>query len=244
MTRRADGVITYTASGAEYWRQQGLPEDRVIPYYNTIDVEELRKAGAAIIEQQLMKLTQEFAFEGKRVLLFSGRLYAGKKIDFLLKAFAILKKTYPGVALLIIGNGEERSKLEQLAAELKLQDVHFLGEIVDPKDTAAYFTLADLMVIPALVGLAIVHGFAFGLPLITTDAPGHGPEIEYLVGDAGVITQPSELDYASAIASILNSQDRLAAMRKAAVAQGDVLYLSHSVGRFVNGIRSFADKRL
>ena len=244
MTRRADGVITYTASGAEYWRQQGLPEDRVIPYYNTIDVEELRKAGAAIIEQQLMKLTQKFAFEGKRVLLFSGRLYAGKKIDFLLKAFAILKKTYPGVALLIIGDGEERSKLEQLAAELKLQDVHFLGEIVDPKDTAAYFTLADLMVIPALVGLAIVHGFAFGLPLITTDAPGHGPEIEYLVGDAGVITQPSELDYASAIASILNSQDRLAAMRKAAVAQGDVLYLSHSVGRFVNGIRSFADKRL
>ena len=45
MIRRADGLITYTATGADYWRKQGLPEDRVIPYYNTIDVEGLRKAG-------------------------------------------------------------------------------------------------------------------------------------------------------------------------------------------------------
>ena len=44
MTRRADGLITYTAGGADYWRKQGLRENRVIPYYNTIDVEGLRKA--------------------------------------------------------------------------------------------------------------------------------------------------------------------------------------------------------
>ena len=244
MTRRSDGLITYTAGGADHWRKQGLPEDRVIPYYNTIDVEGLRKAGADITDQQLMELRHKLGLGGKRILLFSGRLYADKRVDFLLRAFATLKKVYPSVALLIIGDGEERSELERLATRLNLRDAHFLGEIVDPKDTAAYFSLADMIVIPALVGLAIVHGYAFGLPIITTDSPGHGPEIEYLVGDAGVMTQPSEPDAASEIASILSSQDRLAAMKSAAMAQGDELYLSHSVRRFVNGIRSLAEKRL
>ena len=244
MTRRSDGLITYTAGGADHWRNRGLREDRVIPFYNTIDVESLRKAGADITEQQRMELKHKLGLEGKRVLLFSGRLYADKRVDFLLRAFAIMKKTYPSVALLIIGDGEERSELEQLATRLNLRDAHFLGEIVDPKDTAAYFSLADMMVIPALVGLAIVHGYAFGLPIITTDSPGHGPEIEYLVGDAGVMTQPSEPDVASEIASILSSQDRLAAMKSAALARGDELYLSHSVQRFVNGVRSLAANRL
>ena len=146
---------------------------------------------------------------GKRALLFSGRLYPEKKVDFLLRAFAILKRTYPAVALLIIGDGKERSRLERLAAQLDVRDVHFLGERMDPKETAAYFSIADLMVIPGLVGLAIVHGFAFGLPIITTTTPGHGPEIEYLDGDAGVVTIPNISNIASAIASILSSETGL-----------------------------------
>lgn len=236
MTRRADGLITYTAAGAEYWRKQGLPEDRVIPYYNTIDVEGLRKAGADITKQQLMELSHKLGLEGKRVLLFSGRLYAEKQVDFLLRAFAILKKTYPGVALLIIGDGEERSKLERLATQLDLRDAHFLGEIVDPKATAAYFSLADLMVLPSLVGLAIVHGFAFGVPLHTTDSPSHGPELAYLSDKNGVMTRHDVSQYAEAIASLLSFPHRLEAMKQAAMAQGDELRLDHSARRFVKAL--------
>lgn len=236
MTRRADGLITYTEGGADYWRKQGLPEDRVIPYHNTIDVEGLRKAGADIPKEQLMELRHNLGIEGKRVLLFSGRLYADKKVDFLLMAFALLKKSYSDVALLIIGDGEERDKLEQLAKQLELQDVHFLGEVVDPKGTAAYFSLADLLVIPGLVGLALVHGFAFGLPLITTDFPGHSPELEYLSENNGAMTRIDISQYAEAIGALLSSPQRLEAMKHSAMAQGDDLYLPCSVRRFADGI--------
>jgi len=240
MTRRADGLITYTEGGADYWRKQGLPEDRVIPYCNTIDVEGLRKAGAEISEQQRIELRHKLGLEGKRVLLFSGRLYAEKKVDFLLMAFALLKKSYPNVALLIIGDGEERDKLEQSAKQLDLQDVHFLGEVVNPKGTAAYFSLADLLVIPGLVGLAIVHGFAFGLPLITTDFPGHSPELDYLSENNGAMTRIDICQYAEAIGALLSSPHRLEAMKRSAMAQGDDLQLPSSVRRFVEGIGSFA----
>ena len=174
----------------------------MIPYYNTIDVEGLRKVGEEISEQQRMVLRHKLGLEGKRVLLFSGRLYAEKEVEFLLRAFAILKKIYPTVGLLIIGGGEERINLERLARQLDLRDAHFLGEIVDPKETAAYFSLADLMVIPGLVGLAIVHGFAYGLPLITTKHGFHSPEIEYLSDKNGVITRHDISHYAEAMASL------------------------------------------
>lgn len=240
MTSRADGLLTYTARGAEYWRRQGLPGNRVSPYNNTIDVEELRGAKAKIGEQQIAQLRQYLKIEGKRVLLFSGRLYAEKKVDFLLSAYALLKKSYPDVALLIIGDGEERNTLEQSAQQLELQDVHFLGSVVDPQSTAAYFSLADLLVIPGVVGLAIVHGFAFGLPLVTTDTPGHGPELDYLSETNGVMTEPDILQYAESIKALLTAPMKLESMKQSARAQGDALYLPLSVKRFVAGIQSFS----
>ena len=241
MTERADGLITYTEGGADYWRKQGYPHDRVIPYFNTLDVEGLRKAGADITEHQLTELRRKLGLEGKRVLLFSGRLYAEKRVDFLLKAFAILKKTHPNVGLLIIGGGEELINLRRLARQLDLRDAHFLGEIVDPKETAAYFSLADLMVIPGLVGLAIVHGFAYGLPLITTKHGFHSPEIEYLSDKNGVITKHDIFHYAEAMASIISSPQQLETMKQAASTQADELQLPYSVHRFVDGITMFSE---
>jgi glycosyltransferase involved in cell wall biosynthesis len=242
MTRRADGLITYTERGSEYWRKRGIPDHRVIPYYNTIDVEELRQAAEKISQLQRVELRQKLMVEGKRVLLFSGRLYAAKNVEFLLRAFALLKTSRPEVALLVIGDGDERDRLQQMAKRLELQDVHFLGEIVTPKDTAAYFSLADLIVIPSLVGLVIVHGFAFGLPLLTTDSPGHGPELEYLNENNGVMTGHDPSRYAEAIRMLLSSPPRLEAMKRSALAQGDALKLEYSVRRFVNGITQLSKK--
>jgi glycosyltransferase involved in cell wall biosynthesis len=238
MTRRADGLITYTAGGVDYWKKRGMPENQVFPYYNTIDVEGLRKAGEEVTEQQRAELRRKFGLEGKRVLLFSGRLYAEKKVDFLLRAFAILKKTCPNVALLIIGDGEERSMLERLAAQLDLGDAHFLGEIVDPNSTAVYFSLAELLVIPGLVGLAIVHGFAFGLPMVTTRHDFHSPEIEYLSTDNGVLTRHDEEELSKAIAALFADQHRYETMCTAASQTAEHLLLNLSAQRFVQAIYS------
>lgn len=242
MTRRADGLITYTERGADYWRKRGIHAHRVIPYCNTIDVEELQRAAKQISDLQRVELRRKLMLEGKQVLLFSGRLYAAKNVEFLLRAFAMLKISSPEVALLVIGDGEERDRLQQTAKRLELQDVHFLGEIVTPKDTAAYFSLADLMVIPSLVGLVIVHGFALGLPLLTTDSPGHGPELEYLTENNGVMTGRDPSRYAEAIRMLLSSPPRLEAMKRSALVQGDTLKLEYSVRRFVNGITQLSKK--
>ncbi len=236
MTKRADGLITYTERGADYWRRQGLSNDRVFPYFNTIDVEELRRTAAEISEVQRAELRRKLKLEGKYVLMFSGRLYAEKMVDFLLRAFLLLKESCPDVALLIIGDGEERDRLEQMTENLKLQDIHFLGEIVKPNETAVYFLLADVMVLPSLIGLAIVHGFAFGLPMITTSAAGHGPEIEYLSESNGIMTKLDISEYAAALQTLISSPEKLYLMSQAALSKGDKLSLQYSVQRFIDGI--------
>lgn len=241
MMTRSNGLITYTEKGADSWRQRGMPADRVIPYYNTLDVEGLRAAGAKVTCQQLVQLRQSLGLEHKQVLLFSGRLYPEKKVDFLLRAVAVLQANRPDVALLILGDGQERDRLEALQAELELRDVHFLGEITEPTRAGAYFQLADMLVVPGLVGLAIVHGFAFGVPLATTDHNFHSPEIEYLSSEDGIMTMHDAALYAEAISAVLSSPSRLRNMRKAAYRKGDQLCLAESVKRFVGAVAAFSN---
>lgn len=217
-----------------------MPADRVVPYYNTLDVEGLRAAGARVSHQQLIQLRQRLGLENKRVLLFSGRLYPEKKVEFLLRAVALLQAKRSDVALLILGDGQERARLERLRTEFSLSDVHFLGAITEPTHTAAYFQLADILVVPGLVGLAIVHGFAFGLPLATTDLDFHSPEIEYLSPENGIMTNHDVAEYAEAIGVVLSSSKRLQNMQEAARRKGDQLRLAGSVKRFLDAVVAFS----
>lgn len=48
MTRRGDGLITYTAGGARHWREKGMPADRVSRFLTPSMWEVLGEAGGAI----------------------------------------------------------------------------------------------------------------------------------------------------------------------------------------------------
>jgi len=243
MTRHADGLITYTEGGANYWRKNGLPGERVRPHYNTIDVEGFRSAAAKVTEEDLARARATLELDEKSVLLFSGRLYGEKRVDILLRAFARLQERRPNAALLVVGDGPERKGLEALRDALNLRHAHFLGALIDPGRLSVYFRLAEMLVIPGLVGLAIVHGFAYGLPLVTTDYPAHSPEIEYLTTETGVMTKQDVDEYAAAIEALLKSPNRLKAMRAAAMQAGDGLRMSVSVERFLDAIKAFSNRR-
>ena len=154
--RRVDHVYR---GGADYWRKQGLPEGRVIPYYNTIDVEGLRKAGQRSAKDRY-GTSHKLGIARKAGSACSQAVCMRKKSGLSLEGICLLKKSYPDVGLLIIGDGEERETWNDRLSNLAPRCA-FLGRDCGSKDTAAYFSLADLMVIPGLVGLAIVHGFAF-----------------------------------------------------------------------------------
>src|SRR5690606_1381753 len=58
-----------------------------------------------------------------RVILAVGRLTKAKNFGFLIRSFKILNDQHPETRLIILGEGEMRTKLEGLIAELGIQDV-------------------------------------------------------------------------------------------------------------------------
>lgn len=241
VTPRSQGIITYTQSGAEFWRRRGMATSRTRWFNNTIDVEGFRhffrpaKRRARLLKRELG------IGDDHHVLLFCGRMYGAKRLDLLIDAFAILKRRTPNTALLIVGDGHERPFAEARARASGAADVFFFGEIVDPEELSVYFAAADALVIPGLVGLAIVQGFAFGLPLVATRYRGHSPEFEYLTPDNGVVTAVEPEAYAAGIAKLLASAGQLRRLKKGAWATGTTLSLRCSVERFVAAIVGIAD---
>lgn len=238
---RANGMITYTQGGANYWLERGMPSNRVFPFMNTINVEGLWESRRQVTEHHLAEARLRLGLRDKKILLFSGRLYADKKVDLLLQALVHVQRACPDAALLILGYGAERSRLEVLCRTLRLHDVHFLGEITDTLVSSVYFKLAQMLVIPGLVGLAIVHGFAFSLPLITTEQPAHGPEIEYLSRHNGCITAPNPETYAAEIIRVLTSSREYRSMQEEADNTARQLTLRASASRFMQGIHQISN---
>ena len=61
---------------------------------------------------------------------------------------------------------------------------------------ADVLALAKVMINPGVVGLNILDSFVAGVPMITTNCKGHGPEIAYLTnGENGLMTTTSLDDY-------------------------------------------------
>lgn len=78
-------------------------------------------------------------------LVSAGRLIPEKGFDLLIVAFQALKKQFPKYKLVILGEGEEREKLEQLVRENLLEDDVILKGFVE--DVYPYFKGAELCVV-------------------------------------------------------------------------------------------------
>ncbi len=99
-----------------------------------------------------------------------GRRYG---LDVAIRALAPLLPEHDGYFFLA-GDGELRPRLEALAAGLDPQKrIRFMGRISDPDLELAY-AAADLFILPTLAlecfGLITLEAFAFGCPVLSTDA--------------------------------------------------------------------------
>jgi glycosyltransferase involved in cell wall biosynthesis len=82
------------------------------------------------------------------VVAFIGSFYVWHDVGTLLRAFVQVIERHPDALLLLVGEGNERQRMEQLAAELRLeQNVRFTGAV--PHDRVpAYLAAADVATAP------------------------------------------------------------------------------------------------
>jgi len=102
-----------------------------------------------------------------------GRLTHQKGYEFLIKAAPEVINSYPKASFILIGEGDLRPQLEDLAAQLGVQErFRFIGKVEDVKP---YLQRMDVFVLPSLwegFPTVIMESMASGVPVIATDIPG------------------------------------------------------------------------
>lgn len=92
-----------------------------------------------------------------------------------LRAFAIVRQSFPAARLTVAGTGPERTALGQLATTLRIEDAVTFSGRIDNAEIPALYTSADCMLNPSTVDnmpISILEALASGVPVVSTDAGG------------------------------------------------------------------------
>ena len=131
-------------------------------------------------------------------------------VSCVLRAFALIQRRHPEARLTVAGYGPQRAELEQLAVELNLRQVEFVGRVpsermFDLLDAAdIYLNAPDVDNMPN----SVLEAYAAGLPVVTTDAGG----IPYIVrdGETGLMVRRNDADALAEAALRLLDDEQLA----------------------------------
>ena len=127
------------------------------------------------------------------VFCFLGFLKDWKAVDIIIDAAAIVLKTRR-IRLDIVGDGEERARLEALAARLGVHDsIRFLG-FVPQKRCPDIIRGARALLLPSVFecgGAVVLEAMSLGVPVVATR---WGGPADYLNDECGVLIEPLSRD--------------------------------------------------
>lgn len=145
----------------------GIKKNKIKVVEPFIDTIIIKKMALELLSKNEMKM-----IKGKIVLTCIARLNSQKNLGLLVNSFYEINKTIKNSLLLIIGEGNERKKLENLIRRLKLQNkVILTGAKTNP---LKYLDHTDIFVLPSLyegLGIVLLEALACRVPIVAVDSP-------------------------------------------------------------------------
>ena len=121
-----------------------------------------------------------------------GRFNPQKNHSFLIDIFAALLKKEPNAVLLLVGGGEDMTKIQAKAQIMGIAEhVRFLGV---RSDVADLMQAMDVFLFPSLyegLGIALIEAQTAGLPCVVSDTIPHEAYLTDLV-DSESLSAPAE----------------------------------------------------
>lgn len=231
---RVDWWFAYTVVSVELVSKTGFPIERITNVQNTIDTEGFQQALDRVDPSQLARLRDELGINSPNVLLYCGRMTAGKGLDFLLDTLVGVKAHVPDLHVLFVGGGPQEQQIRRFSNQHPW--AHFIG----PKfgeERAIYFRLSKALTVPSHLGLVVIDSLIAGTPVITTTSHSHGPEIAYLEsGYNGRISESNLASYVRAISDFLESPAEQERLRDGCLKTSGRYSLNAMVRNFHDGI--------
>lgn len=158
-------------------------EIRVIP--NFIDASRFKK-------QKKDHFKMAICPNGEKLIVHTSNFRKVKRVEDVLAVFDGVRKQIPA-KLLLVGDGPERARMEQICREMNASsDVRFLGKLDVVEEV---LSVSDLFVMPSekeSFGLAALEAMACEVPLISTNTGGL-PELN-IQGKTGFLSDVGDVE--------------------------------------------------
>lgn len=175
--KMAKGLFLYGYYAKELMISEGFNPKSLFVIHNSLDYDKQILLRSSMQKENIYS---EHFHNHNHTLIFIGRLTKIKKLNLIIEAMFVLRKQGQNFNLVLVGNGEEKENLIQLAKESHLiQSIWFYGASYDEETNARLIFNADLCVSPGNVGLTAMHSLMFGTPVAThNDFKYQMPEFE------------------------------------------------------------------
>jgi glycosyltransferase involved in cell wall biosynthesis len=176
-TRKFSNHMVYTRTEVERMKSDGFDRHKIEGWGNGLDSEAIDEIRQAWTVERINRWQLTNIPANSRVLLSVGRLINRNNFDHVIEALestAALSR----FRWHIIGDGPELEPLREKVKRSGLSDrVWFAGPIHDEEELAPHFLSAAALVHPGAIGLAMIHAFNYGLPVVThSNSRFHMPE--------------------------------------------------------------------
>ncbi len=173
--------------------EQNLDPAKVVVLPNTFDADRFQ------IQPKPNHLLQRYGLKPDQpVMLTVCRLAADeqyKGYDRVLEALPKIRQALPGVHYLVVGKGNDRSRLKRLIAELELQNSVTLAGFVSDEELGDHYNLCDVFAMPSKgegFGIVYLEAMACGKAVLGGNQDG---AIDALCqGKLGALVDPDDVD--------------------------------------------------
>jgi len=181
----SDGVTTVSESLKKDTLEHFAVKKEIAVIPNFVDLEKFRK-------QKKDHFKKAICPNDEKLLIHTSNFRKVKRIEDVLQVFAKVREQIPA-KLLLVGDGPERPKIEQLCRDLEISKcVHFLGKLDAVEEV---LSVSDVFLMPSETesfGLAALEAMACEVPVISSNAGGL-PELN-VQGRTGFLSNVGDIN--------------------------------------------------
>lgn len=166
LIRRTDRLVGNSESVVAFYRNLGVPDDKLACIPNGVEVPPFVSIDRAAMLRELGWPEDSF------VAGYIGRLAEQKRVDDVIFAVETLRQTRPKLRLVIIGDGPRRAALEQFTRDVGCAEhARFLG---CRSDVERWLALMDVFCLASSfegMSNSLMEAMAAGKPTVVSDIP-------------------------------------------------------------------------
>ena len=207
--RRADLVLATSTSMKDYLVSRGAPKSKVITIPNGVDPALVSDRNSSVA------IRAKYNVATSPLILYIGTMDKLRQLDFLIHVFRRVKNEIEQTKFMMIGEGNDRYRLEKIATELKMEkDVVFTGR-VSYFEVPKFLSASDVTVSPIPVSmlykvsspLKVFEYMNAGKPVVANEEIPEQKEAIQKSG-GGLVVPYNKESFTNAIVELINNPNK------------------------------------